>query len=192
MNRVLSIIILGLVLSCASTKSKETSQSKPTINVNLLKKNCDTNKDGLSCAKLAYHFQVHKNEEKAYLYYKKGCALGEETSCYNMKGSNSRMNYFKKVDAVMVFHKKNISNCHLKTRAAKQIYSSSQLKEKWFNVDTILHIDASGRADKISVNTDLSDKFKSCVKNEIRQINFPKPQGVDPTYTFNLTIRSLE
>ncbi|MFT6633867.1 MAG: hypothetical protein ACJAS4_003840 [Bacteriovoracaceae bacterium] len=188
----LSFLLLLFFVGCASNNPVKDSKLKKVVDEKLLKMSCVKNRDALSCAKLAYHYQSKGNDVLAYRYYEKGCRLKNESSCYNMKSSNPKAIYFKKVDAVMNFHSKNITNCHLKTRKTKKVYSSTQLKEKWHKVNISIHIDSAGKADSISVSSALPSEFKSCAVSEIKKIQFPKPISVDPTYTFNLTIQSQE
>lgn len=192
MNRLLCFLLL-FCIGCATTdKPVKELKPKKTVNEKLLKKNCVKKNDALSCAKLAYYYQGKGEDLLAYRFYEKGCRLNDESACYNMKSSNPRSIYFKKVDAVMNFHSKNITNCHSKTRKTKKFYSSTQLKEKWYKVNVGIHINPNGRADSVNVSTELSQEFKQCAISEINKIQFPKPRGIDPTYTLNLTIQAQE
>ena len=146
---------------CASDVPVQKVELKKTINEKILKDSCMNRKDALSCAKLGYYFQGKGDYFLAHSFYKKGCQLSDESSCYNMKSSNPKAVYFKKLDGLMSFHSNNITNCHSKTREIKKFYSSMELKEKWHKVNIAIHINPEGRADSVRVNSNLSQKFKN-------------------------------
>ena len=178
--------------SCSSTNKTTTIKKKKEINFSVLNRQCIKENIALSCAKLGYHFQSKKYDSESRKYYQLACSLGDEGSCYNLKTMNPRAMYFKKVDSLMKFYDDNIMNCYSSTSKNRVVQSKSQLKEEWYKVGMSIHIDKKGMADSIYINSELSNKFKACVKKEILKIKFPKPEGIDPTYRYSLTIRVSE
>lgn len=154
-----------------------------------LEKACES-LDGLACAKTAYHYRRSGDALKAYKYYEKGCALKDEAACYNMKSLSPKDLYFKKLHSFMNFQNTNLLNCY--APVSRKIYSQSQLKERWHKANFILHVNSSGIADVVNVQTDLPDSFIKCTQKIIKNLQFPKPEGIDPTYEYQLTITSQE
>lgn len=157
--------------------------------ISQLEKDCEAS-DGLACAKTAYHYRRSGDSLKAFKFYEKGCALKDETACYNKNSVNPRDLYFGKVHALMNFNKTNLTNCY--TPSNRVIYSNTQLKEKWVKADFTIHINKNGQADLVKTKTELPDTFKNCSSKVIKNIQFPKPEGIDPIYEYNLTIASQE
>lgn len=82
----ISILIATLLLSsCASEIKKEKSQATDTVAT--LEKEC-AQKNGLSCAKLGYLLKS-TDSLKSLSYYKKGCELGDQSSCFNLESAES-------------------------------------------------------------------------------------------------------
>lgn len=173
------LLTIFLTLMCAQLWANDVAS---------MEKACEA-ADGLACAKTAYHFRRAGDAEKAYKFYKKGCELKDETACHNMAALDPRDIYFKKIDVIFKFHKTNISNCYI-PKVTKRIESA--LETKWHKVDIIIHINKSGSADLVNINTALSNDFKKCADKIIRALEFPKPENIDPTYSLNLTIESQE
>lgn len=146
--------------------------------------------EGLSCAKLAYQYRKKGDLVNAHKFYQKGCELKDESSCFNMKGINPQSIYFQKADGIMKFHAQNMSNCHTPQMKAK--YSQMQVKEKWNRAILDIHIGPDGMADKVAMKTNLNSTFIDCVTKIVKKIQYPKPEGVDPSYNYELTIISGE
>jgi hypothetical protein len=182
--KLFSIIFLLLVYQLevfAQTQSK-------TDAILALEKSCDAG-DGLSCAKAAY-FHKKNDQMLAYKFYSKGCTLRDESSCFNKASLNPRNIFFKKADGIMHFNAQNISNCHVPTIAVKA--STMQYKEVSHKASLAIHINSKGVADSVSVKTDLSNSFVECAKKVVYGIKFPVPEGIDPSYSYELTIMSYK
>lgn len=173
------ILILSLVVSTLAL-AQDISQ---------LEKACES-ADGLACAKTAYHYRRSGDALKAYKYYEKGCALKDESACFNMSSLSPRDLYFKKLHSIMNFQNNNLLNCY--TPGSQNKYSETQLKEKWYKANFIIHINPAGIADVVNVKTELSEVFVKCTQKLLKGIQFPKPEGIDPTYEYQLTIASKE
>ena len=172
------ILILGFLVFNVS-KADTTS----------LEKSC-LSSDGLACAKLGYQYKKNGDFENALKFYKKGCELKDESSCFNMKGVDPKSIYYKKADAIMKFHAQNISSCYAPDLKRKS--STGQFKEKWNRAEIDMHIDKTGFSDKIEIKTNLNSNFIDCAKKIISKIEFPKPLGIDPIYHYQLMMKSLE
>ena len=182
--------IISLFCSCSSVEKKNNKVLKKAIDIKKLDRECNS-RNSLSCARLGYYYQHKEKLDKSLRFYDKACSLGDENSCYNLKSLNPQNIYFKKLDSLLSFYSNNIMNCHSSNNKINA-FSSTQLKEKWHKVHIRIHINQSGEADKIQIQTPLSNDFKKCVNEQIKGIKFPKPKGIDPTYTYDLTLRSLE
>jgi hypothetical protein len=156
--------------------------------ISLQEKDCVAG-NGLACAKAAYYYKK-LDPEISYKFYQKGCELKDESACFNMRSLNPRDLYFKKADGIMSFHAQNISNCHIPDLSKKT--SSIQVKEVWHKAKLRIKINQDGRADAVEVISTLPTKFKECAKKVVSNINFPKPQGINPSYDYDLTIMSGE
>lgn len=154
-----------------------------------LEKSCLAS-SGLSCAKLAYQYRKKGDLVNAHKFYEKGCNLQDESSCFNMKGINPQSIFFQKADGIMKFHAQNMSNCH--RPQIKNKYSQMQIKEKWNRAILDIHIDADGMADKVTIKTNLNSTFIDCVTKIVKKIQYPKPEGLDPSYNYELTLISGE
>lgn len=146
--------------------------------------------DGLSCAKAAYHFKK-TDTLMAYQYYKKGCELKDESACFNMNAYDPKDVYFKKVDRVLAPHTGKIRNCYIPQKIGKK-YSAIQYKEKFYTANFKFIVDPTGKAKTVDVNTSLDKKFIDCARTIISDINYPKPEGIIPTYQFQLQITAYE
>jgi hypothetical protein len=181
--------LISVFIGCSSPKKKKVA--KPKVDKYQLGHEC---KKGisLSCAKLGYYFQNISKLADAHRFYERACRLGDETSCFNMKGISPRDIYFKKLDAIMSFNSNNIINCYSKVSERRQVGSSIQLKEKWTKVQVEFEIDRRGNAKNITVISPFSRGFSQCTGNLVKNLNFPKPGHFKPEYVYSLTIRSFE
>lgn len=91
----------------------------------------------------------------------------------------------------MNYHSNNIINCHI-PKIARNVTTNMQLKERFIPIKINIHINKDGVADAVNVTADLDAKFKDCAKQVVSRINFPKPEHIDPTYTYSINLRSME
>ncbi|MBT3984310.1 MAG: sel1 repeat family protein [Bacteriovoracaceae bacterium] len=195
MNKVffhfLILNALIFAISCGTKENKQQLTPHPKVKIDIpsLRKNC-LNKDGLSCAKLGYHYNKSKNYKSALKFYKIGCELKDQSSCFNLRKISPREKYFLKVDSLMKFHSNNITNCY-QSRSMPS-YSSMQLAEKWSKAEFNFTITPKGFAEKVTIKTQLPGKFSDCAKNIIKSLRFPIPGGFVATYSYILTIKSTE
>lgn len=175
------LILISRQIVFAQTETK-------SVAVYEYEKSCDAG-DGLSCAKAAY-FHKKNDQMLAYKFYVKGCTLKDESSCFNMSSLNPRDLFFKKADGIMHFNAQNISNCHVPSVGIKA--STMQYKEVSHKAYLAIHINSKGVADSVAVKTDLSSSFIECAKKVVYGIKFPVPEGIDPSYNYELTIMSYK
>ncbi len=67
-----------------------------------------------------------------------------------------------------------------------------QYKENFYKADFSFRINPEGKANSINVKTGLDRKFVDCATNVISSITYPKPEGMDPTYQFNMLFSAYE
>ena len=189
MNRSPFYIIFFLLSNFSMIGLKaESNISNNEENISL-EKSCEKS-EGLACAKLAYKYQKMGENSLAFKFYKKGCDLNDESACFNMKNINPRDIYYNKIEATFRIKSNDIVNCH-RPDLSKKI-SNMQLEEKWYLVDIALNINNSGHADKININTSLSEEFIKCAKNVIEEMSFPKSEVGNVSYNYKLSIISKE
>jgi hypothetical protein len=173
----MKIIFLFLLISAAFAQSED------------LEKKCLSG-DGLSCAKAAYHLKK-SDTRKAFEFYKKGCDLKEESACFNMRAYDPNDAYFKKVDQSLAPYTSKIRLCYIPQVKGKK-YSNIQYKENFYKADFSFRIDQQGKANNVDVKTVLDKKFVECAKNIITGLNYPRPEGLNPTYNFNMLFSAYE
>ncbi len=161
LNLTLSLALLFLV-SCSSSgvKTTNTPETRNTLDIESLRKECLEMKVALSCSQVAYDLS-RTSPAESIRFYEKGCELKDEVACFNLasnKAARLEHNQNKILEKTS-----QIFGCYVQHSTDKNPGTFFQKQNKHFLVS--LSVERSGIISQVDLdNKEINAETKRCIQ----------------------------
>ena len=176
------MLMIFFLVSCSSETKKS---NNPESELSSLEKEC-ANKNGLSCAKLGYRLKS-TDSLMALSFYKKGCDLGDQASCFNLESAES--SGMQSFNNFLSSQTTNIIACYYKFNSGDKgktmIGKVSGYQKNTFTVE--FRALKNGTYTNLQVlDTDEVEKTKECVRKILSQRSIKMSQDVNVSKVYDI------